>query len=91
MSNDVISDTLKFARDSQSIIENATVYSECLFNDGRRYRMRYFGSNKELVEKYAKKRLEEIDPYRSPSLSNNGIAQLCDDGYEMMLQYYGLD
>ena len=87
----IISDTLKFAQNSQQIIENATVYSECLFNDGRRYRMRYYGINKAVVEKYAKQRFDAIDEYRSPSLSNDGIAQACDDGYEVMLQYYGLD
>ena len=87
----IISDTLNFAQNSQSIVENATVYSECLFNDGRRFRTRYYGINKNAVEKYAQKRLEDTDPYRSPSLSNNGIARACDDGYEVMLQYYGLD
>jgi len=71
-----------------AIIENATVYEEKIFDNGRRYEYRYFGKDADLVGKRALRAKENIDPYRSPSLSP--VTPFLD-GYSCILKFYGLD
>lgn len=69
-------------------IENATVYTEEIYDDGRKSIMRYFGKERDLVEKYAEERKAAVDEYRSPSLTPVSPYQ---DGYACLLIIYSLE
>lgn len=56
----IFDDVIKFAGESESIIERATVYTERKVNTGSYYETRYYGKDKDLVEKYAADRLAEL-------------------------------
>lgn len=71
-----------------NILENATVYEEKIFDNGRRYEYRYFGKDKDTVEAKAKRVKDGIDPCRSPSVSS---VQPFLDGYSCIVKFYGLD
>ena len=90
--NNILTDTVNYMSNSQEIIENATVYQERLSDNGGGYNVtRYYGRDKELVEKYAAARHARCDSYTSPSLSNGGKAQSFRDGWAVTLTVHGLD
>ena len=84
----VFDDVLSLAANSAAIMDDATVYTELLFDTGGYYDTRYTGKNRDMVEKYAKKQYEAIDPVRSPSLSNIFIYH---SEFAIVLKYYWLD
>lgn len=85
---DMCNDFFAAQKETQNIIDNATVYTERVLNTGSYYETRYFGKNKEMVQKYAEDRFNEIDPMRSPIIS--GI-QPYFDMWSVTISYYGLD
>lgn len=70
------------------IIEDCTVYTELVRDTGRVCEYRYSGNNQGSVERFAKKKFDGIDKYRSPSLSSS---QPYNGGYACILKIYGLD
>jgi hypothetical protein len=80
--------SFEIIEDTRDIIEDSTVYTEELFNNGRSYVTRYYGTQQDLVEKYAKGVFDRIDMMRSPSMSD---AQPFRDGFAVTIKFYGLD
>lgn len=73
---------------AKKVIDDATVYSERVMNTGSYYETRYFGKNKEMVQKYAEDRFNEVDPMRSPNMSS---VQPYFDMWTVTVSYHGLD
>lgn len=74
--------------DPRPVIEDATVYIEEIYNNQRSTVTRYYGKQKDLVEKRAKRDYDATDYMRSPVLSE---ASHYRDGYAVTLKIYGLD
>lgn len=73
----------------RAVIDNATIWTETLHCDGRRYEYRYSAYDKDLLTKYAAERRTAIDYMRSPMLSQ---PRMQSDGlWTITLTYYGLD
>lgn len=73
----------------QSVIDRCTVWTTCLYNDGRSYAYKYEAYDKKMLLRYAEARRAAIDMMRSPSLS---AALLQSNGlWAIELNYYGLD
>ena len=73
------------------IIKKATVYVQCLPDDSRTYRTRFYGLDADLVHKRAQKEVENIrsrDYMASPSASGMHF-----DGmrYEVIVKYYSVE
>lgn len=69
-------------------VAQATVHSTMIHDSGRRFIVRYFGEDGELVVKRAAQAVEQIDKYRSPKRSmvfKHGSQWAVD------VTYYGLD
>lgn len=76
------------ASNSQKTIEDCTVYTERIIDNGSYYLRRYSGKNKEMVQKYAQDVFDGVDKMRSPTMSS---AQPYRDGYCIELGWHGLD
>lgn len=68
--------------------DDHVVHEEKRYDDGRRFVWRYYGTDKEWVEKRVREVKALIDPYRSPT---SGRAYRHGDFWAVDLQYYGLD
>lgn len=73
---------------SLTIIDQCTVYTENIYNNGREFCTRYSGKDKRAVELKIGYVMSEIDSYRSPH--KTGIYPY-KDGYACDVIYYGLD
>lgn len=73
----------------KSIIDDCTVWTTCLHNDGRYYYYKYEARDKQMLIEYANRVRASIDMMRSPSIS---FPVLQDSGMWMIeLTYYGMD
>lgn len=83
---------MKMAKNHRAVIQASTVYSSMIVDTGRKFVVRYWGEEGDLVVKRAERALTEIDSYRSPSRSM--VFKLSTDQGEMWavdVTYYGLD
>ena len=70
------------------VIEDATVYSEKILDNGSRVTYRYSCAQLDLLTKYVADKKEKIDPYRSPKISN---CYKHDGRFAIDITTYGLD
>jgi hypothetical protein len=52
---------------SNAVIEQSTVFVECVYDNGRKCITRYSHDNKHMAIAAAQGAVDRIDPYRSPS------------------------
>lgn len=67
--NRPVIDWKKIFSEDEKIIQDATVYSEKLPNDFRRFGKRFFGLNKEMVLTRAQEAVKTLDRYSSPHMT----------------------
>jgi hypothetical protein len=74
--------------DTHNKLQQATVWSKVICNDGRHYETQYWGYEKDLVNTRIDTVVKNIDPYRSPHRSALHMEGKFWVGY---VGYYGLD
>ena len=88
----IFDDVIKTASNSHKLIADLTVYTDRLVDTSSYSVTRYYGRSRETVECYALDKLNAVDQYRSPSLSNGGKAYQNSSGYFFIeLTVHGLD
>jgi len=69
-------------------IAQDTVHSKIIHDSGRKFIVRYFGADGELVVKRAAQAVEQIDKYRSPKRS---MVFKLGEQWAVDVTYYGFD
>jgi len=70
------------------VIEDATVYSEKILDNGSRVTYRYTCADLQLLTSYISKTIAKIDPYRSPKIS---CCYKHEGRFAIDITTYGLD